>query len=331
MKVVAYSTKVFEKEVLARCNHKKHDITLISNPLSIGTIEFALDKDAVLVSTNDDVSALVINKLADMGVRYIATRSTGNDHIDKIQAKKRGIKIANVPGYSPQAIAEHAVLLAMCLSRRLIQANKRSLRFNFQLDGLTGFNFYGKTVGIIGLGDIGKAAASIYIGLGCHILGHDIRHLKNLHHIVQVPLIDLLSQSDIISLHVPLNPETKYMIGASQISTMKTGVMLINTASGVLIDTAAILKSIENGKIGYLGIDVYENEKGLFFEDHQKDEFKDPLLVTLMSFPNVLVTPHQGFLTNETLTQIGEQTIKNLDLWALSKTNKDLHQTDRCN
>lgn len=318
MKVVAYSIKGFEKELLARYNQKKHDITLISNSLSLETIEYALDKDAVLVFTNDDVSAQVVNKLADMGVKHIVTRSTGTDHIDKVQAKKRGINVLNVPGYSPQAIAEHAVSLAMCLSRHLIQANERSRKFNFQLDELTGFNFYGKIAGIIGLGNIGQATASIYNGLGCKVLGYDIEFPKNLHQIEKVSLSELIAQSDIITLHVPLNAETKYMIGASEIASMKTGVMLINTARGALLNTAAILQGLEDGKIAYLGIDVYENEKGLFFEDHQEDEIKDQLLEKLMSFPNVLVTPHQAFLTNEALAQIAEQTIKNLDIWALT-------------
>ena len=318
MKVVAYSAKAFEKELLAKFNHKKHDITLISNPLSLETIEYALDKDAVLVFTNDDVSAPIVNKLADLGVKYIATRSTGTDHIDKQAAQKRGVKIENVPGYSPQAIAEHSVAMAMCLSRHLIQSSIRGRKFDFQLDGLTGFNFYGKTVGIIGLGNVGLATASIYIGLGCRILGYDVNYPKTLHSIEKTPLNELISQSDIISLHVPLTADTKYMIGMEEIETMKTGVMLINTARGGLINTEAALKGIENGKIAYLGIDVYEHEKSLFFEDHHDDEIKDPLLEKLIAFPNVLVTPHQAFLTDEALGQIAEQTIKNLDLWALN-------------
>lgn len=316
MKVVAYSAKAFEKEYLARFNDKKHDITLISNRLSLETIEYALDKHAVLVFTSDDVSAPVVNLLADMGVKYIATRSTGTDHIDINEAQKRGVKIANVTAYSPQAIAEHAVSIAMCLNRRLIRSNDQSHKFNFQLDGLTGFNFHGKTVGIIGLGNVGLATAAIYKGLGCRILGYDIQYPKTLHTIIKVNLNELISESDIISLHVPLTTETKYMIGTEEILAMKPGVMLINTARGALVNTEAALLGIVSGKIGYLGMDVYENEKNLFFEDHSDDEMKDLLLEKLLTFPNVLITPHQAFLTSEALAQIAKQTIKNLDAWA---------------
>ncbi len=319
MKVVAYSIKAFEKEFLAKANQKKHDITLISNPLGLETTNYADGKDAVIVFTNDDLSAPVINKLADMGIKFIATRSAGTDHIDKEIAAKRSIQIANVPVYSPQAIAEHAVALALSLNRHLIQAHQNGQKFNFKLDGLTGFNFYGKTVGLIGLGHIGQATAAIFNGFGCHVIGYDLILSGSLKNIEIWSLDDVLRQSDIISLHVPLTSETKYMIDAAAIAKMKPGVMLINTSRGALLKTDAALEALERGKIGYLGLDVYEFEKGLFFEDHQQDLIKDPLLEKLMAHPNVLITPHQAFLTQEALQQIADQTIKNLDLWQQEK------------
>ena len=327
MRVVAYSIKVFEKEFLAKANQKKHDITLISNSLSLETVGYAEGKDAVVVFTNDDVSAAVVNKLAAMGIKYIATRSAGTDHIDKKTAAKRSIKVANVPTYSPQAIAEHAVALALCLNRHLIHANGHSQEFDFTLNELIGFNFSGKTVGLIGLGNIGQAVAAIFNGFGCRVIGYDVAVPNELVKIEPLSFDEVLRRSDIISLHVPLTPETKYMINASTLAIMKDGVMLINTSRGALIKTIDALEALEKGKIGYLGLDVYEYEKGLFFEDHRHDQVKDPLLEKLMAHPNVMVTPHQAFLTKEALQQIADQTIKNLDLWQQEKfmviTNHD--------
>lgn len=319
MKVVAYSIKSFEKEFLAKANQKKHDITLISNPLTIETAAFAEGKDAAIVFTNDDVSGPVIDMLADLGVKYIATRSAGTDHIDKLTAARRAIKLANVPVYSPQAIAEHTLALALALSRKLVKADRHSHHFNFKLDDLIGFNFAGKTVGIIGLGHIGLATALLFKGLGCHVIGFDVQQVANNSGIEQVDFDELLLRSDIISLHAPLTPDTEHIINKVTLYLMKKGVMILNTSRGGLIDTAAILEALKNGQVGYLGMDVYEKEKGLFFEDHQQDLHKDSLLLQLLEQPNVIVTPHQAFLTNEALQQIADQTIKNLDLWQQNK------------
>lgn len=319
MKVVAYSIKAFEKEFLARANQKKHDITLISNPLNSETAVYAEGKEAVVVFTNDDVSAYVINQLADLGVKYIATRSAGTDHIDKEAAALRNIKLANVPEYSPQAIAEHTVAMALALNRHLTESNAHSHLFDFRLNGLMGFNLYGKTVGIIGLGHTGQAVAAIFNGFGCRVIGYDPFAKSKLPGVEQVAMIDLLATADIISLHAPLSPENYHMINNDTLALMKDGVMLLNTSRGGLIDTEAALQALETGKIGYLGLDVYEKEKGLFFEQHQHDTDKDPLLEKLMTFKNVLITPHQAFLTNEALQQIANQTIKNLDQWQAKK------------
>lgn len=319
MKVVAYSINPFEKEFLIRANQKKHDITLISNALSVETATYAEGKDAVLVFTNDDVSENVVNKLAGLGVKFIATRSKGTDHINKKAAEKRGIKLANVPAYSPQAIAEHTVALALALGRHLIASNKLTHNFDFRLNELIGFNFNGKTVGIIGLGEIGLATANIFRGLGCRVIGHDIQLPKNVIDIEIMELDELLKQADILSLHVPLTEQTRHIINKDTISLMKPNVMLLNTSRGGLIDTKEVLTALENGKIGYLGLDVYEFEKGLFFQDHEHDKHKDALLKKLIAYPNVLVTPHQAFLTREALQEIANQTIKNLDLWQEEK------------
>jgi len=319
MKVVAYSIKAFEKEFLAKANQKKHDITLISNPLSLETAAYAEGKDAVIVFANDDVSAPVINRLADLGIRYISSRCTGTDHIDKQAASLHGIKLANVPNYSPQAIAEHTVALALALSRHLVKADEHSHHFDFNLDGLVGFNFYGKTVGLIGVGNIGKATAAIFNGLGCRVIAYDKNEDATGAGIQSTTLEKVLSLSDIISLHAPLTAETRHLVNKTTISLMKKGVMVLNTSRGGLINTPDALEALENGKIGYLGLDVYENEKGLFFEDHHSDDVKDQLLERLMRHPNVIVTPHQAFLTNEALQQIADQTIKNLDMWQLDK------------
>jgi D-lactate dehydrogenase len=304
---------------LAKANQKKHDITLISNALSLETIIYAEGKNAVIVFTNDDVSAPVINKLAEMGIKYITTRSSGTDHIDKEEAAKFNIKLSNVPSYSPQAIAEHSVALAFALNRHIVQADKCSRQFDFRNDQLIGFNFFGKTVGIIGLGSTGIAAANIFNGMGCKVIGYDIDPSKKASSFKLIGLDTLLSTSDIISLHTPLTPETNQLIERETIRKMKNGVMLINTSRGALINTTDVLEALERGTIGYLGIDVYEHEKGLFFEDHETDNEKDPLLKKLMDHPNVIVTPHQAYLTMEALQEIANQTIKNLDLWQANK------------
>jgi D-lactate dehydrogenase len=319
MKAVAYSIKSFEREYLAKANHKKHDITLISNPLSPETVYYAEGKEAVIVFTNDDVSAGVIDKLAALGIKYIITRSTGTDQINKAAAARHNIQIANVPSYSPQAIAEHAVALAFALNRHLITADRHSHNFDFRNEELVGFNFSGKRVGLIGLGNTGMAAARIFNGLGCKVIAYDPFFPENAQEVTAVSLNELLSTSDVISLHLPLTADTKYLINQQTLEQMKTGVMLINTSRGALINTTEIFSALDSGKIGYLGIDVYEHEHGLFFEDHVSDEHKDLLLQRLLKYNNVIVTPHQAYLTREALQEIADKSIANLDLFSIHK------------
>lgn len=319
MKAVAYSIRSFEKEFLAIANNKKHDITLISNPLNLSTANYARGKDAVIVFTNDDVSAGVIEELAKLGVKFIVTRSTGTDHIDKQAAAQHGIKVSNVPSYSPEAIAEHSVALAFALNRRLIRADKNSHQFDFRNEELIGFNFFGKTVGVIGLGNTGLAAAKIYNGLGCNVIGHDPFLQGTVDGVELVSLDALLAQSDIITLHLPLTADNKYMIRGETLNQMKDGVMLINTSRGGLIDTTDVLAALQSGKIGYLGLDVYEHEHGLFFEDHTNDHHKDTLLQMLLVYDNVIITPHQAYLTKEALQEIADRTVQSLDNLQLKK------------
>jgi len=316
MKVVAYSIKPFEKEYLAIANQKKHDITLISNELSVDTASYAAGKEAVIVVTNDDVSAKVIDKLALLGIKYIVTRSAGTDQIDKAAAARHGIKWSNVPSYSPQAIAEHAVGLALALNRHLVEADRDSHHFDFRNDNLIGFNFSGKTVGLIGLGHTGLAVAKIYNGMGCKVIAFDPAFPRDAPEIESVTLENLLAVSDIISLHLPLSASSKHLINKTTLYQMKDGVMLINTSRGAIIKTTDVISALEKGKVGYLGLDVYEFEKGLFYEDHEHDSFKDPLLEKLMNNKNVLITPHQAYLTKEALQEIADQTIRNLDLYS---------------
>ena len=227
--------------------------------------------------------------------------------------------MANIPSYSPQAIAEHAVALAFAMNRQLVKADTQSHLFNFTNDGLMGFNFFGKTVGLMGLGHVGQAAARIFNGIGCKTIGFDVHLPDEASSIQAVSLEDLLASADIISLHLPLTEDTKYIIRNDTLEQMKNGVMLINTSRGALIKTKDILIALEKGKVGYLGLDVYEHDKGLFFEDHSEDELKDPLLAALLHYPNVLITPHQAYLTTEAVQEIANRTIKNLDLWQMNK------------
>ncbi|MFM6954012.1 MAG: 2-hydroxyacid dehydrogenase [Sphingobacteriaceae bacterium] len=315
MRVVAFSVKNYEKELLAKANQKKHDITLISNKLDEKSCCYAKGKDAVLVFVNDDLSAPIINKLADLGIKYIATRSAGTDHIDLACAQKRGIKVANIPNYSPEAIAEFGVCLAMALSRKLVQTCAEASTFDFRIENHMGFNFYGKTVGILGLGKIGLATARIYHGMGCSILGYDSEDIELPEYIKQVSLTEALEKADILSLHTPLVKETTHLLNAATLAKVKTGVLIVNTSRGGIVNTEAIITALESGKVGYFGTDVYEFEKGLFFFNHSEDEKKDPLLRKLMSLKNVLVSPHQAFLTKEAVQQIEEQTIAHLDAW----------------
>ena len=282
--------------------------------LSVDTTSLAENSEAVCVFVNDKLDANVISRLADKGVKIIALRCAGFNNVDLAAAKKHNIKVCRVPAYSPQAVAEHAVGLMLTLNRKIHKAYNRVREQNFSLNGLLGFDFYNKTVGVIGTGNIGQAFCKIMLGFGCKVKAFDIIANRELEAIgvEYLPLIDILPDADIISLHCPLNEQTHHLINAETLQMMKKGSMLINTSRGGLIDTQAVIGSLKTGHLGYLGIDVYEQEEKLFFRDLSTDIIQDDVLTRLSGFPNVLITAHQGFFTREALTQIALVTLQNV-------------------
>lgn len=316
METVIYSTHKFEKDFLERANAGIHSLKFLDASLNKTTSDLAIGAKAVSIFVNDDASAEVLDKLQKGGVKFLVLRSAGYNNVDMDVARQSGFRVARVPAYSPYAVAEHAVALMLALNRKLIKANSRVHDLNFSLDGLTGFDMNGKTVGIIGTGQIGAVAAKVLNGFGCKILVADLHVNKELiakYDVQYTDLDTLYTQSDIISLHVPLTPHTRYMINKDSINKMKKGVMIINTSRGALINTKDIIQGLKKGQIGYLGLDVYEEESGLFFEDHSEDILQDDTISRLLTFKNVLITSHQAFLTDTALQNIAMTTIHNLD------------------
>lgn len=316
MKVAVFSTHKFEKQILQNAAKDRHELVFIEAPLSVVTSVMAQGCEAVSIFVNDDASAPVLSKLKELGVRFLVLRSAGYNNVDVGVASQLGIQLARVPEYSPYAVAEHTVALMLALNRKLIKANNRVRDSNFTLDGLTGFDMHGKTAGIIGMGKIGQVVGKILHGFGCRLLAYDPFPNPKLEKEMGLAFVDvdtLCAQSDIITLHAPLTEETKYIINRHRIDKMKKGVMLINTGRGGLVHTKDVIEGLKSCKIGYLGLDVYEEEKGLFFEDHSADILQDDVIARLMTFPNVLITSHQAFLTDTALQNIADTTIQNLN------------------
>jgi len=316
MDTVVYSTHKFEKDFLVRANAGKHDLKFLELPLNIETAHLAAGARAVSIFVNDDASEKVLEKLHIAGIRFISLRSAGFNHVNLQIAKQSGMRAARVPAYSPYAVAEHAVALMMALNRKLIRANNRVHELNFSLDGLTGFDMNGKIAGVIGAGKIGQVVVKILHGFGCNILVVDqfeSDELKMKYNVRYTDYDTLYEMSDIITLHVPLTQETRYLINKESIQKMKPGVMLINTIRGALVNTKDVIAGLKTGQIGYLGLDVYEEEAGLFFEDHSEDILQDDIISRLLTFRNVLITSHQAFLTQSALQNIADTTIYNLD------------------
>tara|TARA_Y100000815_G_scaffold75102_1_gene63837 strand:- start:5164 stop:6162 length:999 start_codon:yes stop_codon:yes gene_type:complete len=316
MKTTIFSTHKFEESYLVKANNSKHQLKFLENRLTEDTAILATGFKTVSLFTGDDASEKILEKLNAIGVENIALRSAGFNHVDLKKASELGIKVARVPAYSPYAIAEHTMALILALNRKLIKAHNRVREQNFSLNGLTGFDLNGKTVGVIGTGKIGSVLVKILYGFGCNILAQDINENQNLidkYGVIYTDCATLCKHADIISLHVPLKASTKHLIDREHISLMKPGVMLINTSRGGLVDTKAVIEGLKTKKIGYFGIDVYEEEEGLFFEDHSEDILQDDVIARLMTFNNVLITSHQAFLTKTALTNIAETTIYNLD------------------
>ena len=313
MKIAFFSTQPYDKEYFERYN-KQHEIIFFEAQLNEQTVNLAKGCDAICGFVNDQLNASVIESLRETGVKIIAQRCAGFNNVDLVAARENKIIVVRVPAYSPHAVAEHALALIMTLNRKTHKAYNRVREGNFSLHRLTGFDLYGKTVGVIGTGKIGQCFAHIMLGLGCKVLAFDLIANKDLEAagIDYLPLIEVLKQSHIVSLHCPLTEQTKHLINDTTLGIMKNGAMLINTSRGPLIDTKAVIDALKKGKLGYLGIDVYEQEEKLFFHDLSENIIEDDLIMRLLSFPNVLITSHQGFLTDEALTQIALITLQNL-------------------
>ena len=314
MKIAVFSTKPHDREYLDKFNHNdRHELTYFEAPLNADTTNLALGFEAVCIFVNDKIDAVTIENLFKIGVKLIDLRSAGFNNVDIEAAKNKNIKVMRVPAYSPEAVAEHAVALILTLNRKTHKVYNRVRESNFSLENLIGFNLHGKTVGVIGTGKIGVAFCQIMLGFGCKVIAYDITESEMLKDkgIEYTTLVDLYKNSDIISLHCPLNVKTKYLFDIKAFSKVKKGVMLINTSRGALIKTSDAIDALKNGQLGYLGIDVYEQEENLFFNDLSESIIKDDLIERLMAFHNVLITPHQGFFTKEALDQIAITTLKN--------------------
>ncbi|MBB3060306.1 2-hydroxyacid dehydrogenase [Microbulbifer rhizosphaerae] len=315
MKIAIYNAQPYEKKYFDRYNRTLgHELLYVDTHLDATTLALCNPSPVICVFVNDQIQRPLLEQMRDQGVRMIALRSSGFNHVDIRAANEMGILVANVPGYSPYAVAEHAVALILCLIRKVLRAHARVHEGNFSLNGLMGFDLHGKTVGVVGTGRIGCVFATIMRGFGCGLLGTDpVVNERCLGLGMEyVSLETLCRHSDIISLHCPLLPDTRHLIDDHTLSMMKSGVCLINTCRGAVIDTPAVIGGLKSGKIGYLGLDVYEEEESLFFEDHSDTVLSDDVFARLLTFNNVLVTGHQGYFTREAITDIARTTLANV-------------------
>jgi D-lactate dehydrogenase len=316
MRLAVFDTHRYDRDALEKANARfGHALTYFEPRLTLQTAPLADGFPAVCSFVNDRVDAATLEVLHAGGVRLVAARSAGYNHVDLPVAERLGIRVVRVPEYSPHAVAEHAVALVLSLVRHIPRAFARVRDWNFSLDGLVGFDLAGKTVGVVGTGRIGRVAARIFRGFGCQVLCYDMapdpafeRELG----VRFVPLETLFAEADIISLHVPLTPGTRHMVDADALARMKRGVVLVNTGRGALIDSRALLGALKAGHIGAAGLDVYEEEEGIFFQDLSGQVLQDDVLARLLTFPNVLVTSHQAFLTHEALANIAETTLESV-------------------
>lgn len=314
MKVAVFSTREYDRQFLEVANYDhEHELVFFEVQLNRNTASLANRYPAVCIFVNDVADAATLEILASHGTSLIALRSTGFNHVDLKAAARLGMQVVRVPAYSPYAVAEHVVAMIQTLNRKTHRAYNRVREGNFSLEGLLGFDLHGRTIGVVGTGKIGQIFAQIMNGFGCQVLGYDLFKKPAFEAVGQyVDLPELLSQSDIISLHCPLTPETYHLINPKAIEQMKPGAMLINTSRGGLVDTEAAIKGLKSKKIGALGLDVYEQESDLFFEDLSNEIIQDDLFERLTTFPNVLITAHQAFFTKEALENIAETTMQNI-------------------
>lgn len=315
MKVGVFSCKPYERAIFeSRSANYGFDLVFIETSLNAETIAIAEPFDMICVSVHDNISSSVLDALQKFGITHIALRCVGFNNIDLEKAKSLGISVSRVHKYSGQSVAEHAVALMLALNRKLLKSNNRMLNNSFDVDDLLGFNLRNKTVGVIGTGAIGSALVNILSGFGSQILCYDPLPSERLikQGITYVDLPELIKASDIISLHCPLTAQTEHMIGHTEIGNMKDNIMIINTSRGGLINTQAVISGLKSGKIGYLGIDMNEMESALFPENISCEMIPDHTYKRLSTFPNVLITCHQGFFTKESMEQIIDTTLINL-------------------
>ena len=314
--IAFYDTKPYDREYFGRAAESAdatlhyHDFRLTSD-----TVSSAQSADAVCVFVNDRLDRECLTMLAALGVKMVALRCAGFNNVDRLAAAELGLTVVRVPAYSPHAVAEHTVALLLALNRKIHRAYNRVREQNFSLSGLVGFDLHGKTVGIIGTGKIGRVTAQIFRGFGCRILAHDPHPMDEWaaeHSIIYTDVEALLSDSDVVSLHLPLTAGTHYLLNAGTIALMKPGAYLVNTSRGKLVDSSAVIEALKTGHLGGVALDVYEEEEGIFFEDHSCTVLQDDELARLMIFPNVLITAHQAFLTHEALSEIARVTMDSI-------------------
>lgn len=315
MKVAVFGTKPYDRTYLSGANVKGHDLNFLEPRLTRETASLADGHDAVCVFVNDVLDRPVIEHLHQHGVRLIALRCAGFNNVDLAACAEFGLKVVRVPAYSPHAVAEHTVALLLALNRRIHRAYNRVREGNFALEGLLGFDLVHKTVGVIGTGKIGETVIGILKGFGCTVLAHDPYPRESLG-VKYVDLDTIYAASHVITLHLPLSADSYHMIDAEAIAKMRDDVTIINTSRGGLLDTQAVIDGLKSGRIGRLGLDVYEEEGPLFFEDRSQGLLQDDVFARLLTFPNVLITGHQAFFTEEALIQIAEVTLGNIEAFA---------------
>lgn len=329
MKIALFSAHRFDHQSFDSANatlSAPHDIHYVEARLDAHSAVLAAGFPAVCAFVNDRLDAPTLEILAGQGIRLIALRSAGFNHVDLTAAARLGLSVARVPAYSPDAIAEHTVAMILSLNRKIHKAYARGREGNFALDGLLGFDLRGRTVGIVGTGKIGLNVARIMRGFDCAVIAHDPFPDQTALAAVGGTYVDwpeLLERSDIISLHCPLTPETHHLIDATAIAAMKPDVMLINTSRGAVVDSRALIDGLKSGRLGHVGLDVYEEEGDLFFADLSDQAIQDDIFARLLTFPNVLVTGHQAFFTREALTAIADTTLANIT--AFERTGAPLH------
>jgi D-lactate dehydrogenase len=329
MRIAVFNSKDHDRAFLGpRAEAAGHEAVFLEPRLTSETARLAEGAEVVCAFVNDDASAPVLEILAETGVRLLALRSAGFNNVDLEAAARLGLSVGRVPAYSPHAVAEHAVAMMLTLNRKTHRAWARVREGNFELSGLMGFDMLGKTVGVIGTGAIGAVLARILQGFGCEVLASDPAPDADLAAagVAYVPLAELFARSDVIALQCPLVPATHHLIDDDAVAAMKPGAMLINTSRGAVIDTRAVIRGLKSGRIGALGLDVYEEEGGLFFEDQSDRIIPDDVFARLLTFPNVLITGHQGFFTREALEGIAETTVANVT--AFARTGRPLHPVE---